>query len=311
MIENFRDKDDPRQEPPWPIARPVFVIAEVGINHNGDVDLAKRLIDMAKQADCDAVKFQKRTIDAVYPAALLASPRESPWGRTQRDQKRGLEFGKGEYDEIDAYCRQVGIEWFASAWDVGSQEFLRQYELSYNKIASAMIGHRELLETVAEEQKATFISTAMSTYEAIDRAVDIFRVRGCPFVLMHCVGEYPAPEATLNLRLIEELRRRYQCPVGYSGHEPTMIPGVLAAMMGAVAIERHITLDRAMYGSDQAASLEKRGLELMVSYIRSIPAVLGDGVKRITAAEEANAHKLRYYLEPSTESALATAGRLP
>ena len=182
--------------------------------------------------------------------------------------------------------------------------------LSYNKIASAMIGHRELLETVAEEQKVTFISTAMSTYEAIDQAVDIFRARGCPLVLMHCVGEYPAPEATLNFRLIEELRRRYQCPVGYSGHEPTMIPGVLAAMMGAVAVERHITLDRAMYGSDQAASLEKRGLELMVAYIRSIPTVLGDGVKRITTAEEANARKLRYYLEPSAESSLATAGKL-
>ena len=174
-----------------------------------------------------------------------------------------------------------------------------------------MIGHRELLETVAEEQKVTFISTAMSTYEAIDRAVDIFRARGCPLVLMHCVGEYPAPEATLNLRLIEELRRRYPCPVGYSGHEPTMIPGVLAAMMGAVAVERHITLDRAMYGSDQAASLEKRGLELTVAYIRSIPVVLGDGVKRITTAEEANAHKLRYYLESSAEVALATAGKLP
>ena len=220
-----------------------------------------------------------------------------------------LEFGKDEYDEIDAYCRQVGIEWFASAWDIGSQKFLRRYELSYNKIASAMIGHRELLETVAEEQKVTFISTAMSAYEAIDRAVDIFRARGCPFVLMHCVGEYPAPEATLNLRLIEELRRRYQCPVGYGGHEPTMIPGVLAAMMGAVAVERHITLDRAMYGSDQAASLEKRGLELMVAYIRSIPAVLGDGVKRTTAAEEDNSRKLRYYLESSVESSLAIAGK--
>ena len=286
------------QSEPWPIARHVFVTAEIGINHNGDLNIAKKLIDMAKGAGCDAVKFQKRTVDIVYSQEFLDSLRESPWGTTQREQKEALEFGKKEYDEIDAYCRMVGIEWFASAWDEPSQLFLRQYNIKYNKISSTMIAHRGLLELVAEERKPTFISTGMSTYEQIDAAVEIFRYHECPFVLMHCVSEYPAPEHSLNLRCIIELRRRYNCPAGYSGHEVTMVPSVLAAMMGVVAIERHITLDRAMYGSDQAASLEKRGLEMMVGYIRTIPVVVGDGVKRVTASERANVRKLRYYVGP-------------
>lgn len=298
MTYDFKFSTDLIQEEPWPIARHVLVIAEIGINHNGDMGVAKKLIDMAKNAGCDAVKFQKRTIDIVYPKEFLDSPRESPWGTTQREQKYALEFDEAEYDAIAAYCKHVDIDWFASAWDVPSQHFLRQYSLKYNKIASPMITHRELLETVADERKPTFISTGMSTYEQIDQAVEIFRSQHCPFVLMHCVAEYPAAENILNLRCINELRARYGCPVGYSGHEVTMIPSVLAAMMGAVAIERHITLDRAMYGSDQPASLEKRGLELMVGYIRTIPIVIGDGIKRVTPAEEANARKLRYYLGP-------------
>ena len=298
MTTNFRFATDLVQTDPWPIARQVFVIAEIGINHNGDVGIAKRLINMAKNAGCDAVKFQKRTIDIVYTKEFLDEPRESPWGVTQREQKEALEFSKEEYDEIDDYCKQIVIDWFASAWDVSSQLFLRQYNLKYNKIASPMIADQELLETVAEERKLTFISTGMSTYEQIDAAVEIFRTHDCPFVLMHSVSEYPTPENSLNLRCINVLQARYKCPVGYSGHEVTMIPGVLAAMTGAVAIERHITLDRAMYGSDQAASLEKRGLELLVSYIRTIPIVMGDGIKRITPGELANAKKLRYYLGP-------------
>lgn len=298
MSDNFKFASDVLQEDPWPIARHVFVIAEIGINHNGSVDTAKKLIDMAKAAGCDAVKFQKRTIELVYTKEMLDSPRESPWGTTQRAQKAGLEFGKVQYDEIDRYCQEIGIDWFASAWDVPSQLFLRQYNLKHNKIASPMIAHQQLLETVAEEQKPTFISTGMSTYEQIDDAVEIFKRHDCPFVLMHCVSEYPAPEESLNLHCIVELRRRYGCPVGYSGHEVTMLPGVIAAAMGAVAVERHVTLDRAMYGSDQAASLEKRGLEMLVGYIRTIPLTVGDGVKRITSGESANAQKLRYYLKP-------------
>jgi N-acetylneuraminate synthase len=298
MDEPFVFATDLIQEEPWPLARHVLVIAEIGINHNGEVGIAKKLIDMAKHAGCDAVKFQKRTIDLVYAKGFLDSSRESPWGTTQREQKAGLEFGKAEYDEIDAYSGMVGIDWFASAWDVPSQLFLRRYNLKYNKIASPMIAHLDLLETVAEERRPTFISTGMSSWDQIDTAVAVFKRYDCPFVLMHCVSEYPAPEHVLNLRCITELRRRYECPVGYSGHETTMIPGVLAAMMGAVAVERHITVDRAMYGTDQAASMEKRGLEMLVSYIRTIPVVMGDGVKRITHAEEANARKLRYYLGP-------------
>lgn len=295
---NFRFATDLIQEKPYPIARQLLLIAEIGINHNGDIEVAKKLIDMAKKAGCDTVKFQKRTIDIVYSKEFLDSPRESPWGTTQREQKEALEFGKEEYDEIEAYCEKVGIDWFASAWDMPSQIFLRQYNLKYNKIGSPLITHRELLETVAEEQKPTFISTGMSTHEQIDEAVKIFRRYECPFVLMHCVSEYPAGEYTLNLRSIIELRERYNCHVGYSGHEVTMIPGVLAAMMGAVAVERHITLDRAMYGTDQAASLEKRGLEMLVGYIRTIPIVMGDGVKRMTPGEIVNAIKLRPSLGP-------------
>jgi len=289
------DSVDLIQEEPLPISRHVFIAAEIGINHNGDIEIAKRLIDMAKNAGCDAVKFQKRTIEIVYAKEYLESPRESPWGTTQRAQKQALEFGKREFDEIDAYCKACGIEWFASAWDVPSQLFLRQYDLRYNKIASAMIAHTDVLNHVAEEGKLTYISTGMASYEEIDRAVACFKHHQCPFVLMHCVAEYPASETALNLRHMAELRRRYKCPVGYSGHEVTMVPGVLAAMMGAVAVERHITLDRAMYGSDQAASLEKRGLEMMVGYIRTIPACLGDGVRRITSVEATNSKKLRYY----------------
>ena len=298
MDINFKFTTDVIQKEPWPIARQVLVIAEIGINHNGDVSIAKQLIKMAKAAGCDVVKFQKRTVDIVYTKEFLDSPRESPWGTTQRAQKEALEFGKEEYDEIDAYCRESVIDWLVSAWDVPSQQFLQQYSLKYNKIASPMIAHRELLEMVAQEKKPTFISTGMSTYEQIDAAVDVFHHYNCPFVLMHCVSEYPVAEHDTNICCISELRHRYDCPVGYSGHEVTMIPGVLAAMMGAVAVERHITLDRAMYGSDQAASLEKRGLEMMVSYIRTIPITMGDGIKHITAAEMASAEKLRYYLGP-------------
>ncbi len=286
------------QENPWPIAKHVFMIAEIGINHNGSVAIAKRLIDVAKGAGWDAVKFQKRTVDIVYSKEFLDSPRDSPWGKTQRAQKEGLEFGKAQYDAIDAHCKKVGIEWFASAWDLPSQLFLRQYDLPYNKIASAMLTHPELPALVAEERKPTFISTGMSTYETLDAVVDLFRARKCPFVLMHTISEYPVAEEHLNLRCLLELSRRYNCPVGYSGHEVTMIPGVLTAMMGAVAIERHISLDRAMYGSDQAASLERRGLELLVSYIRTIPLVLGDGIRRITPTEALNGKKLQYWRGP-------------
>lgn len=275
----------------------VFIISEIGINHNGDINIAKELIDMAKECGCDAVKFQKRTIDIVYTKELLDSHRESAWGSTQRDQKEGLEFGKEEYDEINRYCKQIGIEWFASAWDTESQKFLRQYNLLHNKIASAMLTHIPLLEMVAEERKHTFISTGMSNYEQIDKAVDIFRAADCPFTLMHCVSTYPCTDEDCNISLIPELKKRYGCPVGYSGHEVGILPSVLAVTMGAEVIERHITLDRAMYGSDQSASIEKRGLELLNRDCRAIAAILSDGKKQISEKEREIGKKLRYFRE--------------
>lgn len=278
-----------------------FIIAEIGINHNGDIEIAKKLIDMAKECKADAVKFQKRTIDIVYSPEFLASPRKSPWGTTQREQKEGLELGKEEYDEIDAYCKEKGIYWFASAWDEKSQEFLRQYDLPFNKIASAMLTHKNLLEMVAEEGKHTFISTGMSTFEQIDRAIEIFEKKGCPYTLMHCVSVYPCPDEWCNILMVKTLKERYNCPVGYSGHEHGILPSALAVAFGAVAIERHITLDRSMYGSDQAASLEKRGLELLVRDCKDVKRILGTGEKIIIPEEEKVAYKLRYFKEEDFE----------
>lgn len=295
MSSGFDFADDLVQAEPWPIPRHVFITAEIGINHNGSLDLAMKLIDAAKAAGCDAVKFQKRDIEVVYTPEMLAQPRESPWGSTQRAQKEGLEFGAAEYDAIDAYCAANDILWYASAWDVGSQRFLRKYGLKYNKVASAMLTHTAFLEEVAQERKPTFLSTGMCEWPQLDAAVALFARHQCPVVLLHTVSEYPAPESALNLQLINALRRRYNLPVGYSGHESSVSPSVMAAMMGAVAIERHVTLDRAMYGSDQAASLEGAGLVSMVSQIRKIPVALGDGVKRVSDTEQAVAKKLRYW----------------
>ena len=272
-----------------------LVFAEIGINHNGDMAITKQLIDMAVEAGCDAVKFQKRTIDIVYSPEVLAAPRQSPWGTTTKEQKEGLEFGKKEYDEINAYCRDKGIAWFASAWDIPSQEFLRAYNLPYNKIASAMATHLDFVEVVAAEKKPTFLSVGMCTYEDVDKTVAILRKHDCPFTIMHTVSTYPCAEEDLNLLVMQELKKRYGVPVGYSGHEVSVSPSLMAAALGASVIERHITLDRAMYGSDQAASLEKPGLETLVAQIRKLPEVFGDGVKRFSDAEKAVAGKLRYW----------------
>jgi N-acetylneuraminate synthase len=273
----------------------IFIIAEIGINHNGSLDIAKKLIDMANDTGCDAVKFQKRTIDIVYSKDVLDTPRESPWGTTTREQKMGLEFGLKDYQEIDKYCKEKNIEWFASAWDVESQKFLRQFKCKYNKIASALLTHIPLLEEVASEKLHTFISTGMATYADIDKAVEIFKKHNCPFTLMHTVSVYPCPEEELNLNMIHSLKNKYQCPVGYSGHETSPVPSIAAAAMGITALERHVTLDRTMYGSDQSASLEKRGLEILVSGARSVEKSLGDGKKEFGEAEQKVASKLRYW----------------
>ncbi|HOP86780.1 MAG TPA: N-acetylneuraminate synthase family protein [Syntrophorhabdaceae bacterium] len=271
----------------------IFFIAEIGINHNGDLGIAKELIKVAKDAGCDAVKFQKRTIELVYTKEFLDSPRESPWGKTQRAQKEALEFGYEEYKEIDRYCKELGIEWFASAWDLESQKFLRQFNLKYNKIASPMLTYEPLLRMVAEEKKHTFISTGMSTLEEIDRAVEIFREAGCPFELMHCVSTYPMEDEDANLKCIITLRERYKCNVGYSGHEVGLAVSYAAVALGITSLERHITLDRAMYGSDQAASLEPAGLRMLVGAVRKIEKAMGDGIKKVNAKEVPISKKLR------------------
>jgi len=273
----------------------IFMIAEIGINHNGDLEIAKQLMDLAKGAGCDAVKFQKRTIDVVYSPEVLDTPRESPWGTTTRQQKEGLEFGIREYEAIDSYSKTIGLPWFASAWDIPAQEFLRGFNLPYNKIASALITHIEFLKYVASERKMTFLSTGMSTEADVDAAVNIFKAADCPVILMHTVSVYPCAEELLNLSCIRTLQERYKLPVGYSGHESTVAPSLVAAVLGAVAIERHVTLDRAMYGSDQAASLAPRGIHELVSEIRRFPLMLGDGKKKYQAGEEGVAAKLRYW----------------
>lgn len=271
----------------------VFIIAEVGINHNGDINIAKKLIDWAVLSGCDAVKFQKRTVDKVYTQEYLDGYRDSPWGKTQRAQKEGLEFGKKEYDEINRYCKEKEIEWFASAWDIDSQIFLKQYNLKYNKIASAMLTNDELLNMVAEEQKYTFIATGMSTYEEIDHAVEIFREHNCPFELMHCNSTYPMPKEDANLRLIPVLKEKYQCKVGYSGHEIGRIVSTSAVVLGATSLERHITLDNTMYGSDQAASLNVKDLMRLIEDVRVVETILGDGEKVLSAKELETRKKLR------------------
>ena len=273
----------------------VFIIAEIGINHNGNIDTAKKLIDLAKSCGCDAVKFQKRDIDIVYSKKELDSSRESPWGKTFRDQKNGLEFQEKQYDEIDVYCKTKKIEWFASAWDVKSLEFLEKYKLNYNKIASAMITNKFFLEHAAKKKIKTFISTGMSNYNIIDEAIDIFKKNGCEFELMHSVSAYPCPEESLNLNIITKLKKKYNCRIGYSGHEPSVTPSIVAAALGINSLERHITLSRAMYGSDQSASLEESGLRYLVNAVRKVSKVLGSEDKKIFDIELPIAKKLRYW----------------
>jgi N-acetylneuraminate synthase len=274
----------------------IFIIAEIGINHNGDLGIAKQLIDVAADAGANAVKFQKRTIDKVYTKEMLDSPRESPWGKTQREQKEGLEFDADDYAEIDRYCKDRKIAWFASAWDIESQQFLRKFDLPYNKVASAMIVYEDLLKEVASEKKHTFISTGMSTAKEIDRAVEIFKGAGCPFELMHCVSTYPMNDSDANLSRIQTLRGRYKVNVGYSGHEVGLTVSIAAAALGVTSLERHITLDRAMYGSDQAASVEPDGFRRLVRAVRTTEKALGDGGIDMQQKEVPIAVKLRSHV---------------
>ena len=253
----------------------IFFIAEIGINHNGDLNITKSLIDNAKKAGFDAVKFQKRDIETVYSKEILDTPRESQWGSTTREQKLGLEFDKNDYDEIDSYCKEKDIKWFASAWDLKSLEFLDQYNLKYQKIASAMIVDRNFLKQVAKRGSYTFISTGMSTMHEIDEAVKIFREENCEFELMHCVSTYPMKVEYANLLTIQDLKNKFKCKVGYSGHESGLAVSYAASMMEISSLERHITLDRSMYGSDQSASLEMKGMIDLISVINKMQISLG------------------------------------
>lgn len=274
-----------------------FLVGEIGINHNGNLNFAKKLINEAKIAGFDAVKFQKRDINVVYSKDYLNETRKSPWGNTQRVQKEALEFSLSDYWEIDNYCKELDIDWFVSCWDINSQIEMRVFSTKWNKVASAMATNIPFLEVVASEKKHTFVSTGMTSLEEIEKCINIFNKYDCPITLLHTVSTYPAEEADLNLNCITTLKERFNLPVGYSGHETGVSPSVMAVVLGSVVIERHITLDRAMYGSDQAASLEPQGMRNLCSTIRKVNICLGDGVKRIIPGELQVAKKLRYWNE--------------
>tara|TARA_B110000037_G_scaffold135111_1_gene153141 strand:+ start:2106 stop:2954 length:849 start_codon:yes stop_codon:yes gene_type:complete len=275
-----------------------FLIAEIGINHNGDIKIAKDLIKSAKEARFDAVKFQKRNINLVYSKEILDSLRDSPWGNTQRDQKNGLEFEKKEYDEIDKYCKELDIDWFFSAWDEDSLNFSDNYNFNYHKIASAMIVDTSFLKEVAKRKKHTFISTGMSNLENIKDAVNIFKKEDCSFELMHCVSTYPMDISDANLITINSLKSKFNCNVGYSGHENGVAVSLAALMLNISSLERHITLDRSMYGSDQSASLEFKGMKHLTDSLEKMLLAVGeDKLGHIFEAEKPIAKKLRAHIK--------------
>lgn len=271
--------------------QPCFIIAEIGINHNGSLKDAKRLIDMAVSNGCNAVKFQKRTVDVVYSKEELERPRPNVFGETNGDLKRGLEFGLEEYKEIDEYCKQKDIMWFASCWDKGSVDFIDQFNPPCYKIASASLTDDELLKYTKSKGKPILLSTGMSTMEEIEHAMEILGEENT--IIYHCTATYPSNSNEINLNCIKTLKERFSCPVGYSGHERGIAPSILAVGLGACSVERHITLDRTNWGSDQAASLETPGLFHMVRDIRQVPTLLSDGKKVVYEREIPIRKKLR------------------
>ncbi len=276
--------------------RKPFIIGEIGINHNGSIKLAKKLIDLAKESGFDAVKFQKRNPDISTPEIQKNKMRATPWGEmSYLKYKWKIEFGKKEFDIINNYCKKKNIIWFASAWDLESQRFLSKYKLKYNKIASAMLTNLKLLNSVAKEKKLTFISTGMSTLKDISVAIKIFKKYKCKFVLMHCVSTYPCPIDQLNLKTIVTLRNKFKCEVGYSGHEAEVSPSLFAYFLGANYIERHITLDRSMWGTDQAASLSETGMKNLSNILNKTASIIGNGKKTITAQEKQLIKKFKYW----------------
>lgn len=273
-----------------------FIIGEIGLNHNGSLENAKKLIDMAVECKIDAVKFQKRNLDICIPSSKKNEMRNTPWGYIKYiDYKKKLEFERAEYNEIDNYCKSKNIEWFASAWDLDSLEFLRKYNLKYNKVASPMLTNIPLIKAIVKEKKETFISTGMATIDNINDVVKIFDHYECPYVLMHSVGIYPCPNNKLNLKMIETLKKRYDSEIGYSCHSPGILASITAVLLGATIIEKHITLNRTSFGTDQAASLEKHGLELMARDIRNLEDMLGDGKKNLLKEEGRKLNSLKYW----------------
>jgi N-acetylneuraminate synthase len=271
---------------------PVYIVAEIGANHNGSIEIATQLIDVAVRAGCDAVKFQKRTPELCVPTDQRDIMRETPWGYIPYlEYREKLEFGVEEYQQIDTYCREKKITWFASCWDEGAMDFIGQFDPACYKISSACITDRALLQRAYETAQPVMLSTGMSTMAQIEAAVEIFK--GGNLIINHCTSAYPCAPAELNLRMIETLRCRFTNPIGYSGHEAGLVTTVAAVVLGAAVVERHITLDRAMWGSDQAASVEPGGFERLVKYIRVTEAALGDGVKRIYAGEREQMKRLR------------------
>lgn len=273
-----------------------YLIAEIGINHNGSIKIAKKLIDLAKDNGFDAVKFQKRNPIITTPDSEKKKFKSTPWGEmTYLEYKKKIEFNTSQYDQINRYCKRRKIEWFVSCWDVGSLKVMKKYNLKYNKVASAMITNYELLEAISKTKKHTFISTGMSNYKDISKAVKIFKKNKCKFTLLHCISTYPAKISDLNLNCIKTLKKKYRCSVGYSGHESSVSPSIVATLLGAEVIERHITLDRSMWGTDQAASLSVEGIRNLNEILSKIPKMMGDGKKRILKDEIPIANKLRYW----------------
>ena len=258
-----------------------YIIGEIGINHNGDIRIAKKLIDVAKRCNFDAVKFQKRSPDISTPEIQKMKLRETPWGEmTYLNYKKKIEFNIKQYKVIDKYCKSKKIDWFVSCWDIDSFEEMKKFRFKYHKVASAMITNIPLLKKIAKTKIHTLISTGMSNYKNIDAAVKIFKKFNCKFTLLHCVSTYPAKDEHLNLKCIQTLKKKYKCDVGYSGHESSVSPSIIAYMLGASVIERHITLDRSMWGTDQASSLSEVGMKTLTSIIEKTPKILGSGKKK-------------------------------
>lgn len=273
-----------------------YLIGEIGINHNGDINLAKKIIVQAKKAGFDSVKFQKRNPEISTPSKKKNENRSTPWGvMSYLDYKKKIEFSREEYNEINRFCKKIKIDWFASAWDIDSLNFLKKYNLKYNKVPSAMLTNLELIEAIANQKKKTFISTGMSNYKILDKVIKIFKKKKCKFQLLHCVSTYPAKLEDLNLKMIEKLKKKYKSEIGYSGHESSVGPSVFACCLGAKTIERHITIDRTLWGTDQASSLEMNGMISLVQMVRKFEICYGTGVKKFLKEEKIKLNDMKYW----------------